>query len=78
MKSYLQSLLAQLSKKILLKYHPTIIAITGSVGKTSAKEAIFNVVSQKYKSRRSEKNYNNEFGLPLKHYRSRCTRPKSF
>ncbi|MDD4902463.1 MAG: UDP-N-acetylmuramoyl-tripeptide--D-alanyl-D-alanine ligase [Patescibacteria group bacterium] len=54
-----------LAKVILAKYKPKIVGITGSVGKTSAKEAIFSVLNSKFKVRRSEKNYNNEFGLPL-------------
>jgi UDP-N-acetylmuramoyl-tripeptide--D-alanyl-D-alanine ligase len=54
-----------LAKAILKKYHPKIVGITGSVGKTSAKEAVFCVLSTKFRVRRSLKNYNNEFGLPL-------------
>jgi UDP-N-acetylmuramoyl-tripeptide--D-alanyl-D-alanine ligase len=65
MKQTLQKLLAFLARKIIRKYHPVIVGITGSVGKTSAKEAIFQVVSQKYKSYRPVKNFNNEIGLPL-------------
>jgi UDP-N-acetylmuramoyl-tripeptide--D-alanyl-D-alanine ligase len=64
-KHKLQSFLAWSARRILAKYHPKIIGITGSVGKTSTKEAIFGVVSQKFRTRKSEKNYNNEFGLPL-------------
>lgn len=64
MKTQAQKLLAFFAKKILAKYKPRIVGITGSVGKTSAKEAIFFVTSQTLRSRRSEKNYNNEFGLP--------------
>jgi len=46
---------------------PKIIAITGSVGKTSAKDAIFKVLEKKFKNqvRKSEGNLNNETGLPL-------------
>lgn len=47
------------------KYHPKIVGITGSVGKTSAREAVFAALNLKFKVRRSLKNYNNEFGLPL-------------
>jgi UDP-N-acetylmuramoyl-tripeptide--D-alanyl-D-alanine ligase len=65
MKQHAQKLLAFFARKILAKYKPKIIGITGSVGKTSAKEAIFFVVSQTFRARKSEKNYNNEFGLPL-------------
>lgn len=54
-----------LAKAVLNKYKPEIIGITGSVGKTSAREAIFAVISSKFKARQSIKNYNNEIGLPL-------------
>lgn len=47
------------------KYCPKVIGITGSVGKTSAKEAIYTVLSSKFKVRKNIKNYNNEIGLPL-------------
>jgi UDP-N-acetylmuramoyl-tripeptide--D-alanyl-D-alanine ligase len=43
----------------------TVIGITGSVGKTSAKESIAAVLSQRYKVFRSPGNFNNEIGLPL-------------
>lgn len=42
-----------------------IIAITGSVGKTTAKEMIASVLSQKYSVLKNQENQNNEFGLPL-------------
>ena len=54
-----------MARTILRKYRPRIVAITGSVGKTSAKEAIFSVLSRNYRIRKSEKNYNNEIGVPL-------------
>ena len=41
-----------------------VIAITGSVGKTTAKEMISSVVSQKYNVLKTQGNFNNEFGLP--------------
>lgn len=43
----------------------TVIGITGSVGKTSAKESIASVLAQRYKVFRSPGNFNNEIGLPL-------------
>src|SRR3989338_2041733 len=61
----LKSRLRAYSKKILDKYHPDVIGITGSVGKTSAKEAIALVLSSEYNVRKNIKNYNNEIGLPL-------------
>lgn len=54
-----------LAKLILKKYQPTIIGITGSIGKTSAKEAITKVLSASLSARSSSKNFNNEIGVPL-------------
>ena len=42
-----------------------VIGITGSVGKTSTKEMIAAVLSQKYKVLKTQGNFNNELGLPL-------------
>ena len=42
-----------------------VVGITGSVGKTSTKEMIASVLSEKYRVLKTEGNYNNEIGLPL-------------
>lgn len=42
-----------------------VVGITGSVGKTSTKEMIASVLSQKYSVLKTAGNYNNEIGLPL-------------
>ena len=47
------------------KINIPVIAITGSVGKTSTKDIIANVVSQKYNVLKTEGNLNNHIGLPL-------------
>ncbi|MEK7167603.1 MAG: Mur ligase family protein, partial [Patescibacteria group bacterium] len=65
MKKILVKTLRFLAKKILKKYKPEIIGVTGSFGKTSTKEAVFAVLSSKFNVRRNIKNYNNEIGLPL-------------
>ena len=65
MKKFLQHYLAWSSKRILAKYRPVVICVSGSIGKTSTKEAVFAVLSQKYKARTNIKSYNNEFGLPF-------------
>ena len=65
MKKILQLKLRFLSRLILRKYQPEIVAISGSVGKTSAKEAIYQVLSGHLSVRTSIKNYNNEIGVPL-------------
>jgi len=65
MKKIIQKILYFLAKAILKKYKPDVIGITGSMGKTSTKEAIFAVLSSKFRVRRNLKNYNNELGVPL-------------
>ena len=46
-------------------YNIPVIAITGSVGKTSTKDIIASVVSTKYKTLKTEGNFNNHIGVPL-------------
>ncbi len=53
------------SRLVLWKYKPKIVAITGSVGKTSTKDAVYSVLSAITYVRKSEKSYNSEIGLPL-------------
>ncbi|MCI9063781.1 MAG: UDP-N-acetylmuramoyl-tripeptide--D-alanyl-D-alanine ligase [Clostridia bacterium] len=42
-----------------------VVGVTGSVGKTSTKDIIANVLSQKYKTLKTEGNNNNDIGLPF-------------
>lgn len=51
----------------LIKHNPkmTIIAITGSVGKTTTKIAVATILKQKYRVMYHEGNYNTRIGLPL-------------
>lgn len=65
MKKLIQLKLKIAAKIILAKYKPKVIGITGSIGKTSAKEAVYAVLKDKFNVKRSVKNYNNEIGLPL-------------
>jgi len=46
------------------KYHVPLIAVTGSVGKTTTKEFISDLLETKYHVLKSEKNHNNHIGLP--------------
>ena len=64
-KTFVQYILRILSKTIIKKYKPDVVGITGSIGKTSAKEAIAVVLASNFFVRRSSKNYNNQFGVPL-------------
>ncbi len=57
--------LQQYASFILQHWHPTVIAVTGSVGKTSTKEAVATVLASKFSTFRSWQNYNDLLGIPL-------------
>ncbi len=46
-----------------------VVGITGSVGKTTAKEMISAVLSQRFRVLKTDKNFNNELGVPLTIFR---------
>ena len=64
-KKFVLYFLMWLARIRLNRLRPFIIAITGSVGKTSTKEAIYTILRQRYKVIRNQKSYNTDFGLPL-------------
>lgn len=57
--------LVQWASYILRAYGPAIVAVTGSAGKTSTKEAIATVLGSRFPTFRSPGNQNDLFGLPL-------------
>ncbi len=57
--------LQDIAREILKNAGIPVVAIGGSVGKTSTKELIASVVSQKYNILKTEGNFNNDLGLPL-------------
>lgn len=61
----LGSILKLLARATIARYKPGIVGITGSVGKTSAKEAIRAVLASDRAILSSPKSFNNELGLPL-------------
>jgi UDP-N-acetylmuramyl pentapeptide synthase len=63
------------AKAILKKYKPKVVAITGSVGKTSTKDAIHTVLASTYKTRKSRKSFNRDLSLLLTIVGSRTTHP---
>lgn len=50
---------------VIRKYKPQIIAITGSVGKTGAKDTIYAALENSFFVRKSDKSFNSEIGVPL-------------
>jgi UDP-N-acetylmuramyl pentapeptide synthase len=65
MRFIIEPFLAFYSRRILAKYKPIVIGITGSVGKTSTRAAVFSVVGQKYRAYTPPKNLNDKIGLPM-------------
>lgn len=59
------SLLAWEARRVLKRFAPRVVAVTGSVGKTSTKDAIVAVLERSANVRGSDKSYNSEFGVPL-------------
>jgi len=65
MKNIITKFLFWASQKVLDQNKPTIIAVTGSVGKTSTRNAIAIVLKTKFRVRVPQKNFNSEIGVPL-------------
>lgn len=61
----LEYMLRVMAAIVLKRHRPAVVAITGSVGKSSTKEAVFSVLSTAYRVRQSPGNFNNEIGVPL-------------
>ena len=53
------------ARLVLARQKPYIVGVTGNLGKTSTKDAIFAVMKEQFHVRRSEKSMNSEFGVPL-------------
>lgn len=65
LKQAVVSVLTLEAKLVLGKYRPMIVAVTGSVGKTSTKDAIYSVLSRTHFVRKSAKTLNTDIGVPL-------------
>jgi UDP-N-acetylmuramoyl-tripeptide--D-alanyl-D-alanine ligase len=69
MKDFIKPLIVTIltweAKAVLARHRPYIIGVTGNLGKTSTKDAIYAVMKDHFHVRRSEKSMNSEFGVPL-------------
>ncbi len=59
------TLLTLEAKLVLRRHKPRIIAVTGSVGKTTTKDAIYFALHAQRSVRRNQKSFNSEIGVPL-------------
>lgn len=57
--------LGMIAKAFKDKLSPLTVAVTGSIGKTTTKEFIYAVLSERYKTLKTEGNFNNDIGLPM-------------
>lgn len=64
-KKIITKILALEAKIALRRHSPKVIGITGSVGKSSAKEAVAAVLESRFNVRKSVKSYNSELGMAL-------------
>ncbi len=55
----------KIAKAYRNKFDIPVVGVSGSVGKTSTKEMLYAVLSQKYKTHKTQGNLNNELGVPL-------------
>jgi UDP-N-acetylmuramoyl-tripeptide--D-alanyl-D-alanine ligase len=58
-----------LAKYYRQKFDIPFVGLTGSVGKTTTKDMIANVLAQKYNVLKTEGNFNNDIGVPLTLFR---------
>lgn len=69
MKNLLKKLVLQslqgFARRRMGKFKGKVICVTGSIGKTSMKEAIYIVLNSKFRVTRNPGNMNTDFGLPL-------------
>ena len=57
--------LGELASYYLNSFELQVVAITGSVGKTTTKDMVASVLGERYSLLKTDENYNNQYGLPL-------------
>ena len=61
--------LETLARAYRARFSIPVLGVTGSVGKTTAKEMVASVLSQRWNTLKTEKNFNNQLGVPLTLFR---------
>lgn len=64
-KNLIKKILVTLSVQVLKKHKPYIIAIIGSVGKTTTRNTLYTVLSKKHSVRKTEQSLTTDIGVPL-------------
>ncbi len=64
-KKIIVTILTVEARILLSRKRPKIIAVTGSVGKTTTKDAIYAAIKNNQRARKSEKSFNSDIGVPL-------------
>lgn len=65
MQRLLRKILRHLAVRVLARYRPIVVAVAGSVGKTSTTRAVAAALARPLGARGSARNHNNEIGVPL-------------
>lgn len=65
LKSVAVFFLSLLARAVVHRYQPRIVMVTGSVGKTSTKDAVATALEARYYVKKSDKSFNSEFGVPF-------------
>ncbi|MEK7462145.1 MAG: UDP-N-acetylmuramoyl-tripeptide--D-alanyl-D-alanine ligase [Patescibacteria group bacterium] len=69
MKNFLKKVVVKIltweAKQLIKRHRPIIIGVTGSVGKTTTKDAIYQAIKNSLAARKSEKSFNSEIGVPV-------------
>ncbi len=65
LKDLIKKILIALSLRVLKKHKPYIIAIIGSVGKTTTRNVLYTILSKKHSVRKSEQSLTADIGIPL-------------
>ncbi|MBU0667664.1 hypothetical protein KJ835_00920, partial [Patescibacteria group bacterium] len=64
-KNIVLGFLTALARLKLRRLRLFVVGVTGSIGKTSTKDALYTILKQRYRVYRSKKSFNTEFGMPL-------------